>query len=265
MQQNNNYQNKNFQENKLKDPGMFLSSTKMDKIKAIAAERETNLKQLCPGLTLEQAELMVGGLLGDLNLQTASKTAGTWRARFLQGKKQAEYLDWKYDLVQSMCGTDPKPSSYFDERTQKTYHRSYFNTLTRPELIPLGKLFYVWDDKQNKACKVVPDAIQDILTPGVIAIWFQDDGSLKWEGRSNSVRFSTDSFSDEELEKLIRSLAAYGIKATTQSKRKKSCVLATSEDSYGPLYFMLKDRLLPLFYYKFPNGSYGTLQDDMSS
>jgi len=261
----NNKQNQNLQKDKLRDPALFLEPSEMDKIESIASEKENNLKRLCPDLSLEQAELLVGGLLGDLNLQTASKTAGTWRARFLHGKKQADYLDWKYNLVKDMVGTAPKPSSYYDERTKTKYYRSSFNTLTRPELKPLAKLFYVWNDKLNKACKVVPDCIGDILTPGVIAIWFQDDGSLKWEGHSNAVRFSTDSFSEEELQKLIEALAMYDIKTSTQTKRKNSWVLGTSEESYGPLYFMLKHRLLPLFYYKFPNGFYGTLQDDVSS
>lgn len=260
----NNNQDKNFQTNKLRDPSLFLRSSKMDEIKAIGAEKEANLKRLCPDLSLEQAELLVGGLLGDLNLQTASKTAGTWRARFLHGKKQAEYLDCKYNLVKDMVGTKPEPSSYYDERTKKTYYRSSFNTLTRPELKPLAKLFYVWDNKLNKACKVIPDCIEDILTPGVITIWYQDDGSLKWEGHSNAVRFHTDSFSTEELQKLIKALAVYDIKATTQSKRTNSWVLGTSEDSYGPLFFIVKDRLLPLFYSKFPNGFCGTLQDDVN-
>jgi hypothetical protein len=51
------------------------------KIHEVSKQKEDNLLKLCPNLTLPQAELLMGGLLGDANLQTASKTAGTWRAR----------------------------------------------------------------------------------------------------------------------------------------------------------------------------------------
>ena len=94
--------------------------------------------------------------------------------------------------------------------------------------------------------------IRDFLTSGVIATWFMDDGSAKWKGHSNSVRFSTDSFTQEEISYLQRGLKDYGIDTTLQQKRKNQWTLATSEASKNALKEVFSDKILPEFYYKVP-------------
>jgi len=184
------------------------------KIQSISKQKQDNLLNLCPKLTLPQAELLMGGLLGDANLQTASKTAGTWRARFLQGEKQKGYLFYKYEILRDFVGTEPKHSSNFEKK--------------------------------------LPKNIGDFLTSGVIATWFMDDGSAKWKGHSNSVRFSTDCFTQEEISYLQRGLKDYGIDTTLQQKRKNQWTLATSEASKNVLKEVFSDKILPEFYYKVP-------------
>jgi len=227
------------------------------KIQAISSagtggQKEENLSDLCPNLTLPQAELLMGGLIGDANLQTASKTAGTWRARFLQGEKQKGYLFYKYTILRDFVGTEPKRSPNFDKRTNKENPRYSFNTKTFAEVKPLAEIFYTWNEETSRFEKKLPQNIGDFLTSGVIATWFMDDGSAKWKGHSNSVRFSTDSFTQEEISYLQRGLKDYGIDTTLQQKRKNQWTLATSEASKNVLKEVFSDKILPEFYYKVP-------------
>jgi len=194
----------------------------------------------------------MGGLLGDANLQTASKTAGTWRARFLQSESQKDYLFYKYETLRNFVGTEPKRTPNFDRRTNKEYPRYSFNTKTFSEVKPLAEIFYTWNEQIKRFEKKIPTNIADFLTAGVIAIWFMDDGSIKWRGHSNSVRFSTDSFSQEEIGYLQKGLREYGIETTLQIKRTNQWTLATSENSADLLKIVFSERIHPNFYYKVP-------------
>lgn len=214
--------------------------------------KEENLFKLCPNLTLPQAELLIGGLLGDNNLQTASKTAGTWRARFLHSEEQKSYLFYKYEILREFVGTEPRRSPNFDKRTNKENPRWWLNTKTFAEVKPLADMFYTWNEETSRFEKKLPKNIGDFLTSGVIAIWFMDDGSAKWKGHSNSVRFSTDCFSQEEISFLQKGLNDYGIRTSLQQKRKNQWTLATSESSKYALKELFSDQILPDFSYKVP-------------
>nr|AOH77118.1 putative LAGLIDADG homing endonuclease [Dunaliella salina]AOH77119.1 putative LAGLIDADG homing endonuclease [Dunaliella salina] len=225
---------------------------KEQKIHEISKQKEDNLLKLCTNLTLTQAELLMGSLLGDGNLQTASKTAGTWRARFLQGERQKAYLFYKYETLKNFVGTEPRRSSNFDRRTNTVYTRYSFNTKTFSEVKPLAEMFYTWNEETRRFDKKLPKNIGDFLTPGVIAIWFMDDGSAKWIGHSNSIRFSTDCFSQEEIGYLQKGLKDYGIDTTLQQKRRNQWTLATSESSANTLKVLLSEKIHPDFYSKVP-------------
>lgn len=151
-------------------------------------------------LNQEQEDLVVGSLLGDGNLQTSTPEGKTWRYRALQKKDQKSYLDHKYEILKSLCGSPPIFSDVFDSRTQKSYQRYYFNTLTHEGFHPYGHAFSQFDPEQGKWKKGVPANIHEILTPRAVAYWYMDDGSLKYLGKSNAMRICTESFSTEENE-----------------------------------------------------------------
>ena len=114
----------------------------------------------------------------------------------------------------------------------------YFNTLTTEEFTFFANLFYV--KKGNSYKKVVPPNIAEYLTAEAVSIWFGDDGSLKWKGKSNSVRFCTDSFEVEEVNHLRAALKAnFQIDTTIQMKGGRPRI-ATREASYP----QLRDRML---------------------
>nr|YP_010987526.1 LAGLIDADG homing endonuclease [Hydrocytium acuminatum]WOR09571.1 LAGLIDADG homing endonuclease [Hydrocytium acuminatum] len=170
-------------------------------------------------LTPEQKEILVGSLLGDANLQT--NTAGrTWRLRMIQ--KNKDYLFYKYEIFKNLCGSPPIKDEIFDKRTGKTYERWYFNSLVLPCLRHYGNLFYAFDMKSSRWIKHVPYKLSPLLTPRAIAFWYMDDGALKWKGHSNAVRFCTDSFSIDEVNRLRFILKEkFDLETTIQRKNNK--------------------------------------------
>lgn len=139
-------------------------------------------------------------LLGDGNLQTYQGL--TWRYRALQGSNQKEYLLHKYEILKNKCSSPPKFSEFVDNRNQKTYARGFLNTKSLNDFAPFAKAFYIYDDKTLKFIKDVPINIHEILTPLAVAYWYMDDGWFKWEGKSNTMRICTESFSHSGVDLL---------------------------------------------------------------
>ena len=83
-----------------------------------------------------------------------------------------------------------------------------------------------------------------------------DDGALKWQGKSNAVRFCTDSFSHDEVILLQNTLAKFNIE-TTLHKQRETERICTKETSYEALASVITPYLIPSMYYKFPDGNKG--------
>ena len=79
-----------------------------------------------------------------------------------------------------------------DKRTNKTYYKVRFKTLTSEIFNPYHKLFYV------KKTKIVPTTIKDYLkTELALAVWYLDDGALRTDCKG--LRLHTNSFSYDEV------------------------------------------------------------------
>lgn len=76
------------------------------------------------------------------------------------------------------------------KKTGKVYYSIRFRTLVHPSLNKYHDLFY----RKNK--KVVPDNLQDILTPRGLAYWIMDDGSKSIHGQT---KIHTESFTKVEV------------------------------------------------------------------
>lgn len=205
-----------------------------------------------------QFDLLIGCLLGDANLQTENDR--TWRARFIHKAIHEPYIRHKYDILSSYCNTEPKYSSYLDDRTQKTYSRYQFNTLTSSDFRFLAGMFYIQEN--GLWVKRVPKNIKKFLTPRALAYWYMDDGALKWKGHSNAVRLCTDSFSYSDV-CLLKSVLEenFNLKCSIQKKDGMSRI-SILEESYLELRTLILPYLLPCMYYKFPDGNYGVIDDE---
>lgn len=213
-----------------------------------------------------QKNLLIGTLLGDGNLQTQTQDGSTWRYRAVHKAAHERYCRDKYELLAEFCGADTSVSysDIFDARTNKTYKRVWFNTLTKPEFKEFADLFYTkLEDGSYR--KRVPENIGDLLNPEVLAWWYQDDGALKWSGHSDAVRLCTDSFTYGEVNLLKTALETkFGLKPTIQ-KQRGHCRLYIPESDYPILSDTIANLLSPVMYYKFPDGNKGVYQgEDLS-
>jgi hypothetical protein len=213
-------------------------------------------------LTQLQKDVLIGTLLGDGSLQT--NTGNTWRYRAIQKASHKPYLYKKYEILKELCDSGPTYSEVFDPRTEKTYNRYTFNTLTLSELNFYGQLFY--KKENDKWVKHVPSNIELFLTPTALAYWYMDDGALKWAGKSNAVRLCTDSFSEEEVNILKNALTSKFNLQTSLQKKNDIKRISISEGSYNQLKDLILPSLIPCMYYKFPDGNKGVYEgEDLSN
>lgn len=122
-----------------------------------------------------------------------NRTHKASRFAFIHTLSDKAYVEFCYALFSQYLPYGPngiKDESYFDKRTQKTYHRVICQSRTA---IILDKLYPLW----YKGSKVIPvDWVATNLDAESLAIWYQDDGHIK-DGHDRII-LSTESFTDEE-------------------------------------------------------------------
>lgn len=214
-------------------------------------------------LTQEQKNLIFGSLLGDGNLQTFNM-GRTWRYRALHTSEHKPYLDFKYQLLKPLCASEPAESTVFDERTQETVTRWWFNTLTSDSLNFFANMFYTYDKRSQRWVKDVPVKVQTFLTPQALAYFYMDDGALKWLGHSNAMRICTESFSKEGVIRLQNALKnLYNIDTTLTKKPLLSGEIgyriAIPEASSSAFREVIQPHLVECMRYKVSDGQRGHL------
>lgn len=149
-------------------------------------------------ITPQQRALIIGTLLGDGGLEFVTSGKNV-RLQILHSGKQEEYVKWKYHVLQSLVRTEPKLTSIFDERYDRSYTRMRFHTLCHKEFIKLRKIFY------RGRTKIVPKEIDTLLIdPLSLAVWYMDDGKRRPDCRG--IYLDTICFSMKEQKLLIRCL-----------------------------------------------------------
>ena len=214
-------------------------------------------------LTQSQKDLIFGTLLGDGNLGNSKPTSQIWRYRAIHKSEHKDYLLHKYDELKNLCGkTIPRESETFDKRTNKTYKRYTFNTLTLPQLKFFADMFYRYDPKLNKMVKEVPLKVQSFLTPAALAYFYMDDGSLKFKGKSNAMRICSEGFSEQGNKRIQRAIFnLYGLETTFSKKRLKNggqfpyaCRIYIPEKSSAAFCELIRPHLVDCMKYKVSEG-----------
>lgn len=221
-------------------------------------------------LTQLQKDLIFGTLLGDGNLQTGT-VGRTWRYRALHKSQHKEYLFHKYEILKSLCGKETVPieSRVLDERRRTgnqalLLQRWSFNTLTIPSLNFFANMFYTYDPIKEKWNKDVPLKVQTFLSPRALAYFYMDDGALKWLGHSNAMRICTESFSEEGVKRIQKSLKnLYDIDTTLTKKllndKRVGYRVAIPEKSSRAFCELIQPHLVECMKYKVSDGNYNHL------
>jgi len=217
-----------------------------------------------------QKDVLFGGLLGDLSLQTYSN-GNSWRVRCLQKRENLAYVIHISETFSEFVKTPAKiindPSEALHKVTLKNYSKAYFNTLVgalAPVFKEYGAMFYELEPcaylrtapyKNGKSVysrhkKVLPsfNIIYEALTPRAIAYWFMDDGSYKTTNKS--IRFCTESFTLEENIRLCEVLKKRYNWKVNVIRHNKSYRIAMSKTSFESFKDTIEIYVLPLFKYK---------------
>jgi len=167
-----------------------------DKISSVI-KKSRNMKYITDGidsLPSSTSEILIGLLLGDVHASRASSK--NTRFLFEQGEVHNSYLLHLYDLFKDYCKTEPKSSSRFDKRVNKSYLRIKFSTLSSPVFNYYYDLFYL------NETKIIPANLGELLTSRSLAYWAMDDGNRVGSG----FRLNTQSFTKDENLFLIKVL-----------------------------------------------------------
>jgi len=136
------------------------------------------------------------------------------RLRLDQGIKQKDYLTWKYREFKNLATSKPRIITEFHKIKQVNITRAHFSTYT-------NKIFTFWKNIFYKErIKIIPKNINNILkSPLSLAVWFMDDGYKRND--CNALRISTDSFTLEEQQLLVKCLKKnFGVNSKIHKKGK---------------------------------------------
>ena len=90
-------------------------------------------------------------------------------------------------------------------------------------------MFYKLNENTNKFTKVIPDNIEELITPVVLAHLIMGDGNLK--PKDNILRIYTNSFTKQDVERLAEAITnKLGIVTRVVHDRNEQFMLVISKD-----------------------------------
>ena len=115
-----------------------------------------------------ERNIVIGCILGDGFIQkTGEKNA---RLRLEHSISQKDYIFWKWRELKRYIQNQPKSIVRFNPIWKKQYAYYRCQSHSSPEFGKLRTLFYYNHQKQ------IPENIEKLLNPLVLAVWFMDDG-----------------------------------------------------------------------------------------
>ena len=95
--------------------------------------------------------MILGSLLGDMNIGIPRKRHPTCRLAIVHSAKQKELFMKKVEILGEFMGSY-KENSYFDKRTNKTYVTNTFRTKSLP---CFSEIYYNWYKDKIKTPKTI--------------------------------------------------------------------------------------------------------------
>ena len=136
---------------------------------------------------IELREIIVGVILGDATvLRRYPKSDAV--IKFCQCEKNKDYLYHLYEKFEPLVATPPKRVVL---KREKDYVQYMFQTLSFKFINEYRDKFY-----DNNGIKIIPEDIEDYLTPRSLAFWHSDDGSKEKSG----YKLCTHNFKEDEVE-----------------------------------------------------------------
>lgn len=151
-----------------------------------------------------QEQMILGSLLGDMNIGKPRKQHPTCRLTLVHSVKQKELFMKKVEILGEFMG-NYKEYSYFDKRTNNVYSTIRGNSKSHKVFNNIYNKLYI-----NGVKTITQEYLDMIDHPIALAYWFMDDGT-------NSGQIATNCFSFEEVKLLSNWLEnKFSITATIQ-------------------------------------------------
>ena len=193
-----------------------------------------------------QLDVIIGSLLGDARLECRSKgirASYTARFRVHHGKKQKEYVWWKYEILKDLVSSAPRKISWTNKKRNLKEISYYFHTRSLKNFGIIHEIFY------KDGVKKFPTEILPIFSDRMLAIWYMDDGS----NNHGNVTLNTHSLSYEDQKIIIDFLKErYQISPTIVKDRNQWKISIGSYD-YDHFLSIVAPFVLKVMNYKIAN------------
>jgi hypothetical protein len=171
--------------------------------------RVNSFKRIGPH-NYEILSIIIGSLLGDGSME---KSVNGSRFVFYQAKINGEYLLWLHKIISNLGYSDKKLPKMYAIKGSKLVGYNEIKYYYRFRTFTYSSFNWIYDSFYPKGTrKVIPNFIENYLSPLALAVWMMDDGtSLKNKG----IRFSTNSFTLKEIQYLALILKTkYNLEST---------------------------------------------------
>ena len=199
-------------------------------------------------LSIEQREASIGLLLGDASLQTQNN-GKTYRLKFEWSSKIKPYVMHIHSLFDEWVISNPHEKVRVSPKGN-TVTNLGFQTISHEAFHFLNILFL-----KNKHKGISEEIIPDFLTPRGLAYWFMDDGGkldYNKNSKNRSIVLNTQSFTDQEVEKMSKELMAkFNFECELRTNKSKK-VIVISNNSYPLFYELVSPHIIPEMKYKLP-------------
>lgn len=144
-------------------------------------------------LTEIQKSVLYGALLGDGSLIKHKNGINAQFSYLSKSEQHVKFIAQYFEEYISKIGI--RSSSYFDQRTNKTYYRTRFRTITDIGFTEEYNKWYL------NGVKHIPNDL--ILNPMICLIWYIGDGGICNGKQSQYIKLATQCFDKKEQEDIL--------------------------------------------------------------
>lgn len=162
--------------------------------------------------------------------------------------KQKAYMQRKYEELEHIFLSEPKPLKRKHPLSQRTYQYVRLQGYTSSYLGEIRQQFY-----DSKGKKRLPDELDDMLVSSLtVAVWYMDDGY--YYERDKSAHIYLQKFEPDEIQQLIDVFKnQHGIECKAYCRPdRKSCQLNFRKSEAMKLALLVEPHLISEMRYKLP-------------
>lgn len=212
-------------------------------------------------------QVLIGLLLSDGSLEKTGPTS-TVRLSVMFGSLHSSYLLHLFNLFEPYTDSSVRTIDVYNKRTQTHHTQVGFKTVSLPQFLVYHRMFYKLNENTNKFTKVIPDNIEELITPVVLAHLIMGDGNLK--PKDNILRIYTNSFTKQDVERLAEAITnKLGIATRVVHDRNEQYMLVISKDQLETVRSIIVPYMHMSMLYKLgldlkeSNGSYFKMENHL--